>query len=98
MFFFCSVQAKTYRGLKNGRNQPSAGGFRQGMRLTIRHETHYSYERPVRFGPHRLLIRPRDSHAIRIAEAHLAFSPRGDTRWSYDALGNSVCWLTLDGE
>lgn len=68
------------------------------MRLTIRHETHYSYERPVRFGPHRLLIRPRDSHAIRIVEAHLAFSPRGDTRWSYDALGNSVCWLTLDGE
>jgi YD repeat-containing protein len=68
------------------------------MLLTIRHETHYSYERPVRFGPHRLLIRPRDSHAIRIAEAHLAFSPRGDTRWSYDALGNSVCWLTLDGE
>jgi len=67
-------------------------------RLTIRHETHYSYERPVLLGQHRLLIRPRDSHAIRVTAAHLAFSPSGDTRWSYDALGNSVCWLTPFGE
>jgi YD repeat-containing protein len=67
-------------------------------RLTIRHETHYAYDRPVRLGQHRLLIRPRDSHAIRVTAAHLAFSPSGDTRWSYDALGNSVCWLTPLGE
>jgi YD repeat-containing protein len=67
-------------------------------RFTILHETRYSYERPVRFAPHRLLIRPRDSHAIRVTEAFLAFSPSGATRWSYDALGNSVCWLTIDGE
>ena len=67
-------------------------------RLTIRHETHYSYEQPVLLGQHRLLIRPRDSHAIRVTAAHLAFSPSGDTRWSYDALGNSVCWLTPFGE
>ena len=37
--------------------------------LTIRHETLYSYERPVGFSPHRLLVRPRDSHATRIVEA-----------------------------
>jgi YD repeat-containing protein len=67
-------------------------------RLTIRHETRYTYERPVRFSQHRLLIRPRDSHAIRVTEAYLAFSPTGDTHWTYDALGNSVCWLTLQGE
>lgn len=66
--------------------------------LTIRHETHYAYDRPVRFAPHRLLIRPRDSHAIRVANASLAFSPAGATRWAYDALGNSVCWLTPQGE
>ncbi|HEY3697525.1 transglutaminase family protein [Phenylobacterium sp.] len=66
-------------------------------RFTILHETRYSYQRPVRFAPHRLLIRPRDSHAIRVTEASLAFSPSGETRWSYDALGNSVCWLTLEG-
>jgi len=66
--------------------------------LTIRHETRYVYERPVRFAPHRLLIRPRDSHAIRIVAAALTFSPAGSTRWTYDALGNSVCWLSPQGE
>jgi transglutaminase-like putative cysteine protease len=63
-------------------------------RLTIRHETLYTYERPVRFAPHRLLVRPRDSHAIRVVEAHLTLSPPGETRWLYDALGNSVCYFT----
>lgn len=60
-------------------------------RLIIRHETRYRYERPVSFGPHRLLVRPRDSHAIRILDAALTFSPAGATRWVYDALGNCVC-------
>lgn len=68
------------------------------MRLLIRHETRYAYDRPVRFGTHRLLVRPRDSHAIRIAEASLTFSPRASTRWSFDAYGNSICWLTPTGE
>jgi transglutaminase-like putative cysteine protease len=68
------------------------------MRLLIRHETRYVYERPVRFGSHRLLVRPRDSHAIRVMEASLGFSPPASTRWSYDAYGNSICWLTPSGE
>lgn len=67
-------------------------------RLTIRHETRYSYERPVSFGQHRLLIRPRDSHALRVLTASLAFSPPGETRWIYDAFGNCVCMLTPSGE
>lgn len=66
--------------------------------LIIRHETRYTYERPVRFGPHRLLIRPRDSHAIRIGAATLTVSPPGETRWAYDALGNCVCWFAPQGE
>jgi len=66
-------------------------------RLTIRHETRYAYARPVSFGPHRLLIRPRDSHAMRVVAASLTFSPAGQTRWAYDALGNSVCWLAPAG-
>jgi YD repeat-containing protein len=67
-------------------------------RLTIRHETLYTYDRPVAFGPQRLLIRPRDSHALRIVAADLVISPPGRTRWTYDALGNSVCWLFPDGQ
>lgn len=67
-------------------------------RLRIRHETTYAYERPVRFAAHRLLLRPRDSHAIRVADAVLTVSPPGDIRWIYDALGNSVCIFTPAGE
>ena len=63
-------------------------------RLRIRHETLYQYEKPVRFGPQRLLLRPRDSHAIRLVEASLELSPSGQTRWVYDALGNCVCWYS----
>lgn len=67
-------------------------------RLAIRHETFYGYERPVSFGQHRLLVRPRDSHAIRVGDALLTVSPPGEIRWVYDALGNSVCCFTPQGE
>jgi YD repeat-containing protein len=93
MFSFCSVH-----GPLPGTLRPTAG-FTTGMaRLSIRHETVYSYERPVRFTAHRLLVRPRDSHAIRVVETSLTLSPPGDTRWLYDALGNSVCVFTPQGE
>jgi transglutaminase-like putative cysteine protease len=67
-------------------------------RLFIRHETRYDYSGPVSFGLHRLMVRPRDSHAIRILSAKLTLSPPGDTHWLYDALGNCVCRFTPRGE
>ncbi|CAN1525630.1 COG1305 Transglutaminase-like enzymes, putative cysteine proteases [Caulobacteraceae bacterium] len=67
-------------------------------RLTVLHETRYAYERAVSFERHRLLVRPRDSHAIRVIEARLSLSPPGDTRWVYDALGNCVCLFEPRGE
>ena len=67
-------------------------------RLKIRHETRYDYDRPVGFGPHRLLIRPRDSHALRIVEASLSVTPPGPTRWTYDANGNCVCLFQPRGK
>lgn len=67
-------------------------------RLLIRHETTYSYDRPVSFTPHRLLLRPRDSHATRLVSASLELSVPGETRWVYDAMGNCVCWYSPSGE
>jgi transglutaminase-like putative cysteine protease len=58
--------------------------------LTIRHATTYRYARPVAFGQHRLMLRPRDSHDMRLVEAEFTFSPPGETRWMYDVFGNSV--------
>jgi transglutaminase-like putative cysteine protease len=58
--------------------------------LTVRHATTYRYARPVSFGPHRLMLRPRDSHDLRLVGADLTLSPPGETRWMHDVFGNSV--------
>ena len=63
-------------------------------RLTIRHETRYTYEREVAFGPHELLLRPRGGHGLRVVSGGLTFAPQAETRWRYDAYGNCVCQLT----
>lgn len=67
-------------------------------RLKIEHETRYTYNNPVSFTEHRMLIRPRDSHALRLIDASLNVSPGGDTRWQYDALGNCVCLFRPNGQ
>jgi hypothetical protein len=38
------------------------------MYLRIRHATTYSYAGPVQFGPHRLMLRPRDSFDLRVVD------------------------------
>jgi transglutaminase-like putative cysteine protease len=58
--------------------------------LTVRHATTYRYAQPVAFGPHRLMVRPRDSHDMRLVDAELTLSPPGDIRWMHDVFGNSV--------
>lgn len=68
------------------------------QRLTILHETRYTYERPVGFTPHFLLVRPRDSHATRLIDASLQLSQPGEVRWMYDALGNCLCRYSPQGE
>jgi transglutaminase-like putative cysteine protease len=58
--------------------------------LTVRHATTYRYARPVTFGPHRLMLRPRDSHDLPLVSAELTLSPPGQVRWIHDVFGNSV--------
>ncbi|MCE1236771.1 MAG: transglutaminase family protein [Hyphomicrobiales bacterium] len=60
------------------------------IRLAVRHETTYRYRRPVVFGPHRLMIRPRDGHDLRVVESELTLSVPGDVGWAYDVFGNSI--------
>jgi transglutaminase-like putative cysteine protease len=59
-------------------------------RLTVRHLTTYRYARPVGFGPHRLMLRPRDSHDLRLVRTELTLSPPAKMRWLHDVYGNSV--------
>ena len=59
--------------------------------LTIRHVTTYRYRRPVAFGEHRMMLRPRDTREQMVVEASLQISPRpASLRLVRDALGNHV--------
>ncbi len=63
-------------------------------RVRVRHETEYFYEMPVSLLAHRLMLRPRDSHDLRLLETALTVSPPArTTRWAHDVFGNSVCFL-----
>jgi len=64
--------------------------------LSISHKTVYRYNRPVAFGPHRLLLRPRDGHDLRLLDAHLSISPPARVHWHYDTFGNSVALAVFD--
>jgi transglutaminase-like putative cysteine protease len=56
----------------------------------VRHVTDYRYNRPVVLGDHRLMLRPRDSHDLRLIKTNLSFSPPASVRWMHDVFGNSV--------
>ena len=59
--------------------------------LTVHHRTAYRYRRPVGFGEHRMMLRPRDTEDQRQAGWHLAISPQPSVlRWTQDAFGNNV--------
>ena len=58
--------------------------------LTVQHATTYRYSEPVQFGEHRLMIRPRDSHDLRLLRSELTLSPPATVRWLHDVFGNSV--------
>ena len=58
--------------------------------LNVRHTTVYRYSCPVVLGDHRLMLRPRDSHDLRLIKTNLTFSPPASVRWMHDVFGNSV--------
>lgn len=59
-------------------------------RLKIEHLTTYEFPTPVQLGPHKLLIRPREGHDIRIESSSLVITPAHRLRWHRDLCGNSV--------
>jgi transglutaminase-like putative cysteine protease len=59
--------------------------------LTIRHSTTYRYLRPVSFGEHRMMLRPRDSHDQRVIEASLIIRPQPTSLlFVVDDFGNQI--------
>lgn len=65
--------------------------------LTIHHKTEYRYTHPVAFGEHRIMLRPRDGHDLRVLSGSLEISPLPmSVRWIHDVFGNSVAIATFD--
>jgi transglutaminase-like putative cysteine protease len=56
----------------------------------ITHRTAYRYTEPVRFGEHRVLFRPRESHDLRVLATDLRVSPAAQIRLIQDSQSNSV--------
>jgi len=58
--------------------------------LRIEHQTTYRYGRPIEFGRHRLVLRPREGHDLHVVRMTLDIVPRHRVVWSRDVFGNSV--------
>lgn len=67
--------------------------------LTIYHKTEYRYTRPVAFGEHRIMLRPRDGHDLRVLSEQLEISPKPSSlRRIHDVFGNSVAIAHFDAK
>lgn len=58
--------------------------------LRIVHETRYFYHEPVKFGQHRLVLRPREGHDLQVESLRLDITPAFELTWNRDVFGNSI--------
>jgi transglutaminase-like putative cysteine protease len=66
--------------------------------LHVTHKTTYVYKKPVEFGEHRLMSRPRDSHDLRLLDTTLVIDPAPSAiRWIHDVFGNSIAIASFSG-
>ena len=66
------------------------------MRLHVEHVTRYAYARPVALHRHRLVLRPREGHDLRVEAMQLTLTPASTVEWVRDVFGNSIAlveWL-----
>ena len=62
----------------------------------IFHETTYEYAQPVVLGEHRLLLRPREDHDVKIKASKLVIEPNASVNWVRDEQSNSLAIATFD--
>jgi len=67
------------------------------LKLRIRHRTTYLYHASVRLGPHRLMLRPRESRELRLVSHEVTVTPAASVTWAHDVFGNAVATAGFDG-
>lgn len=63
--------------------------------LLIHHRTTYRYGQPVMLGPHRLMLRPRESRDLRLLSSDIRLTPDARVTWANDVVGNAVATVTF---
>lgn len=58
--------------------------------LTIRHRTEYRFSAPVTLNPHRMMLRPREGHDVRVLAHRVCLTPTATVTWSEDIFGNTI--------
>lgn len=64
----------------------------------ILHHTIYRYSEPVRFGLHRLVLRPREGHHVAVVRHKLTIVPQARFFWLTDLFGNNVALAEIEEE
>ena len=64
--------------------------------ITITHTTIYRYRAPVRLGPHRLMLRPRETRDLALTSFDLEIAPTARIDWSHDVAGNAIATASFD--
>jgi transglutaminase-like putative cysteine protease len=62
----------------------------------ISHRTEYHYRQPVRLGPHRLMLRPRESRELRLVSHEITTVPPSTLTWAQDVFGNAIATAAFD--
>jgi len=65
------------------------------QRLRITHLTEYFFPTRVTLNQHRLLLRPREGHDVRIESSRLRITPACRTKWQRDVFDNSLALVNF---
>ena len=65
--------------------------------LTVRHKTTYLYRQPVNLGPHRMMLRPRETRDLSLLSSVVTVSPAAKVTWAQDVFGNAVATANFNG-
>ena len=65
------------------------------QRLRIKHRTEYLFPAQVTLNTHRLLLRPREGHDVRIESSKLEITPAYNIKWLRDVFDNSLAVVSF---
>ena len=97
----CRLPHDTCGSRRQGGRAPSNGASAAThvelplITLRIHHRTTYRYRQPVSLGPHRLMLRPRESRDLRLISSDVTVTPAAAVTWAHDVFGNAVATATF---